>query len=64
MALDFFRVVFVALDQLTEQGELREAGANLVVDVTRYPGPLFLEGLLLLQGGELALQPLRGDVVD
>ena len=64
MGLDFLGTVFVALDQFAEEGKLGEAGADLVVDVAGDAGAFLFQGLLLAQAGQLALEFLRGDVMD
>ncbi len=64
MSFDFLGVVFVALEQFAQQGDLREVGAELIVDVAGDAGALLLEGLLLSEGFELAVQLLRGNKMD
>src|SRR5438876_228564 len=63
MALDFMRQAFVGLDHLTQKGDLSEIRAKLIVQIAGNAGALVSQRLLLPKRGELALQPLGGDVI-
>ena len=47
MRFHFFRRFLIALDQLAQQRNLSEAGAELIVDVSRNPCALLFDRLLL-----------------
>ena len=63
VGLHFVRQILVRLHQFTEQGDLGEARADLVVNVPRDPGAFLFQRLLLFQDGELALELLRGEIM-
>src|SRR6266567_5138867 len=64
MGLDLLGVVFVCLCQFSQQSDLGEICAELVVEVTGNPGPFFFEGLLLPETFQLAMQPLSRNVMN
>ena len=47
MVLDFFRSIFVTLDQFTEENDLGQVCPELVMNIASDPGAFFFERFLL-----------------